>query len=143
MHFYKYFDKLEDKVRYRLSKRPLLYGLISGLGLILFWRGIDLVCNQLGFMTGVVSLIVGGILSLATGVLVYFFVGDQIIISGLKQDKKVTEKAVTEIKTEEELITELHEHLAEIDRQLKEIRGRLKINKQSADILNGPGNNLN
>ena len=36
----KFFDKLEDKVRIRLSHYPILYAIIGGIGTVLFWRGV-------------------------------------------------------------------------------------------------------
>src|SRR3990167_3833380 len=40
MGLIKFFDKLEDKTRYRLSKLPILYAIIGGIGIVLFWRGV-------------------------------------------------------------------------------------------------------
>jgi hypothetical protein len=34
-----FFDKLEDKTRAKLSRVPLLYAFLGGIGIVLFWRG--------------------------------------------------------------------------------------------------------
>ena len=36
----RFFDKLEDRVRSWLSHQPILYALIGGIGIVLFWRGV-------------------------------------------------------------------------------------------------------
>lgn len=89
---FKFFDKLENKVRARLSRQPILYALLSGIGTVLFFRGVWMIADTFDFLTGPVTLIVSSIILLVTGVFVYHFVGDQIIISGLKQGKKLAEK---------------------------------------------------
>ena len=33
-------NKLEYRVRFWFSKRPIFYGLIGGVGVVLFWRGV-------------------------------------------------------------------------------------------------------
>jgi len=120
-----FFDKLEDDIRYYLSKRPIVYALIGGLGIVLFWRGVELSADYFDFMTGPVSLIIGIVIMMASGVLVSFFIGDQILISGMKQEKKITEKTVEEIKTEEEIMVEIHSHLDEIARKVENIKSKL------------------
>ena len=35
-----FFDKLEDKIRIRLSHKPILYSIIGGIGIVLFWKGV-------------------------------------------------------------------------------------------------------
>lgn len=136
MKINKIFDKFEDKVRQGLSHFPVAYGLIGGIGLILFWRGIDLVADELGFMTGYVSLIVGGILSLATGVIIYFFVGDQIIITGMKHEKKIAEKTENEIKSEDEMLKEIHIHLQNISGKINLLSDKINKNEGGSDPLN-------
>ncbi len=106
----KFFDRLEDHVRGGLSRFPLVYSLIGGTGVILFWRGIWHTADNLQVMTswgkvlfsGPGSTILGLLILLMTGLFVSVFIGDQIIMSGLKHDKKLIEKSEDEI--EEELV---------------------------------------
>ncbi len=106
----KFFDRLEDHVRGGLSRFPLIYSLIGGTGVILFWRGIWHTADYLQKTTpwgkvifsGPGSTILGLIILLMTGLFVSVFIGDQIIMSGLKHDKKLIEKSEDEI--EEELV---------------------------------------
>jgi len=128
-----YFDKLEDKTRRKLSHKPLLYAFLGGVGVVLFWRGIwhmtDFVMARLFLITssnntldlgqmpwwdGVSSLVVGSILLLITGAFVSNLIGNEIIISGIKGEKKIAEK------TEAEIIKEMEE-TAKIKHQIKEI----------------------
>ncbi|MBU2082030.1 hypothetical protein KKH14_01235, partial [Patescibacteria group bacterium] len=50
--FFRFFDKLEDKVRSRLSRRPILYAFLSGIGTVLFFRGVWMIADEFSFMTG-------------------------------------------------------------------------------------------
>ncbi len=97
----KFLDRLEDKIREDLSHYPIIYGIICAVGVVLFWRGIELVADELAFMTGPVSLLISMIILLSTGVFVSFFIGDSIIISGLRKEGKLIER--TEVELEKEL----------------------------------------
>ena len=98
-----FFDKFEDKIRNYLSKRPVLYALVGGAAIVLFWRGIWHLADDFG-MSSVSSLIISIIVMLATGTFVSFFIGEQILISGLKAEKRIVQKTKEEIRKEEEEI---------------------------------------
>ncbi len=114
----KFFDKLEDRVRARLSRRPIIYSLIGGVAIVLFWRGVWMIADQYSFMTGWVSVILSVTILLMTGLFASFFVGDQIIISGIKREKKVVEKTEGEIETEMTKLTEVELELKKIEMKL-------------------------
>jgi hypothetical protein len=121
-----FFDRLEDKIRYYLSHRPILYALLGGLGIVLFWRGVEMSADYFWFMNGPISLAIGIIIMMASGVLVSFFIGDQILISGMKHEKKITEKTEDEIKVEDERIAEIHKHIIKISQQVDEIKKQME-----------------
>lgn len=114
---YKFFDKLEDKVRGKLTHFPLVYAFIGSIGVVLIWRGVWMIADNLK-MSGGLSLILGVLISAIVGLFVSFFVGDNIIISGIKEEKRIDEKTEKEIKKEEI-------SLVEIDNELKEIKKKL------------------
>src|SRR3989338_9342951 len=105
----KFFDRLEDKIRSRLSHQPIIYALIGGVGAVLFWRGVWHTTDYffLGsdpWWDGPVSLFLSTIILLIVGLFVSEFIGDSLILSGLKKDKKLVEKTEMEVETEEETL---------------------------------------
>ena len=44
----RFFDKLEDKIRGRLSHHPIFYALVGGIGVVLFWRGVWHTADDVG-----------------------------------------------------------------------------------------------
>ncbi len=116
---FKFFDKLEDKIRSRLSRRPVLYALIGSIGIVLIWRGIWMIADDLN-MPGWFSVLFGIAITMATGLFVSFFVGDRIIISGIKEEKRIAEETEEEIKKEGVVLAEIHKDVKEIKRQLAE-----------------------
>lgn len=122
----KYFDKLEDKARERLSHYVVLYALIGGIAIVLFWRGVWYTADMFPFLTGPVSVIISTITMLATGLFVSFFVGDRIILSGLKREKKLAEKTEEEVRVEAEITTKVLVKLEKIEKDLEEIKGKIK-----------------
>lgn len=121
LKIFKFFDKLEDKIRIGLSRRPRLYALVGSVGIILLWRGIWMVADDLG-MSGIVSTLIGIGILLSIGLFVSFFVSGQIIISGIKEEKRIDEKTEEEIKREAITLNELHEDIEELKKDI----GKLK-----------------
>ncbi len=112
-----FFDKLEDWVRAGLSRAPVIYAFVGAVGIILLWKGVWESAEYIPGLWGPGSIVLGVIILLATGLLVSFFIGDSIIMSGLRRDKKLTEKSEKDILQAEkastaEVLTKL-EHLEE------------------------------
>lgn len=109
--------RLENKIRSVLSHKPFLYAFIGSLGVVLIWRGIWVIADDLG-LPGWLSLLIGIIISAMTGLFVSLFVGDKIIISGIMKKKRIEEKTDEEIKEEiegEEIsLNEIKEDIEEI-----------------------------
>ncbi len=116
----RFFDKLEDKIRAVLSRRPIFYAFIGAVGIVLFWRGVWMTADMLPFMNGPVSIFISIVILLLTGLFVYFFIGDKVIISGLKQEKKLIEKTEDDIKTEKDSLKEIQLRLEKIEKNLEE-----------------------
>ncbi len=131
-----FFDKLEDRVRHWLSRRRILYGFMGGTGVVLFWRGVwhtaDYLSARFGFLSagastvalselwdGLLSLAFGSVLLLMTGLFVSTFIGNEIIISGLKREKKFAEKGESEVKTDEERFRDIRRELDALKHLIK------------------------
>lgn len=125
LHF---FDKLEDRVRSRLSHYPIFYSLLAAVSIVLFWRGIWDFADAI-HLSVVWSLVASTIVLLMSGLFVSFFVGDAILISGLRREKKLIEKTEDEIDVEGNTLKRMQSEisreesaLAEIKREITELR---------------------
>ncbi|KND48792.1 MAG: hypothetical protein AB198_01070 [Parcubacteria bacterium C7867-003] len=129
-----FFDKLEDKTRAKLSHFPLIYALLGGIGVVLFWRGVwhttDFVTAYLtgvaqidlfNIIDGPLSFVVGTAILLITGVYVSAFIGNRLIITGLSGEKKLAEKTEEEIETEEDQIREMKRTLNKVEAEVTKI----------------------
>jgi hypothetical protein len=121
MKILRFFDRLEDRIRGRLSRHPLIYGLIAGVFVILFWRGVWEMSDQLSIHP-LASLLVGLAGLLLTGVLVSSFIGTRLIISGLKGEKKIEEKTFEEISREEQVLDTINRKLDAIQAEVTDIK---------------------
>lgn len=126
----KFFDRLEDYVRGYLSKRPITYSIIGGVGVVLFWRSVwetaDILMRLDNKILNIifyppVQIIFSTIILLITGVMVSVFIGDRIILSGLRHEKKLEEK--TEELVEEEVVTlsEIHRNIRKLEKEVKDL----------------------
>lgn len=115
-----FFDRLEDQTRGYLSRYPTTYAIIGGIGTVLFWRGVWEVSEDIG-ISSMSSIVIGTLVLLATGLFVSYFVGDQIILSGIKGEKKMIDKTREEISTEGDQLETIDKKLTE----LKEMVDRL------------------
>lgn len=121
----RFFDKLEDKVRRQLSRFPLVYALIGGVGVVLFWRGVWHTADEYPFLTGPVSILIGTVILGLTGVLVSTLIGNSIILAGLKGEKKIEEKTQKELQEEEQKIDELESAIRHIEKEVEEMHQEL------------------
>ena len=144
----RFFDKLEDKVRRRLSHFPIFYAIIGGTGIIIFWRGIWHFADYLSIVylvnkgnpastidlpspiDGIISALIGLVMLLMTGLFVSSFIGNHIIISGLKGEKKLTEKTEAEVKEEESVIKKVHDEIHLLAQRLENIEKKLEDKNQ-------------
>ena len=128
-HIYPYFDTLEDKTRAWLSRKPKLYAFIAGGAIVLFWRAIweiaDIFQSKggvIGFLFNpVVTLITSFVVLLASGLFVSFFVGDSIIMSGLRKDKKFVDHAQEEMDKEQGEIQHMEKVLEKIETEVSHL----------------------
>lgn len=133
---FKFFDRTEDKTRSKLSKHPVLYAAIGAVGLVLLWRGVWMVADSLSLFNndpfdkaalidGLISSFVSVAMLLVSGLFVSFFIGDRIIISGLKQEKKLEEKTKEELDSEINVIAEIKQKIDRIEDNMEEIKESL------------------
>ena len=120
----RFFDKLEDKVRGRLSHKAIIYAFIGGVSTVLFWRGVWHLADDYG-MSSWASLVVGAVILLLTGLFVAAFIGEQVILSGLKGEKKVADKTEDEVRKEANILFDLRREFDEIAERLERIEGKL------------------
>lgn len=96
--------------------------------MVLFWRGVWMMADEMG-LSSLGSVVVSLLILLLTGLFVSFFVGDSIIISGLKRDKKLIEKTEAEVDAELDAFKHMKEELdqelvtlSDIKREIKELK---------------------
>lgn len=125
-----FFDKFEDKVRGHLSHHPILYTLIGGVAIVLFWRGVwhtaDILQARGGWLGWLfyepTNMVIVTIILLASGLFVSYFIGDTILISGMKGEKKLTDKTEKEIQEEGKELREIQTTIREIEKDIEQIK---------------------
>ena len=125
MRLFHFFDKLEDKTRAKLSRTPLMYALIGGVGIILFWRGVWHLADDVN-LSAELSTIIGAFILLITGVFVSTFIGNRLLISGLYGEKKLAEKTQEEIETEEAQIKKLQSTMERVEKEVTKIEEEIE-----------------
>lgn len=130
----KFFDKLEDRVRQYLSQIPIVYAIIGGIAIVFFWRGVWDFADELEMLGGVwgfffhpiISLLISMAVLLLTGLFVSFFIGDRIILAGLKHEKKVEEKTEAEVREEEAILAAINTKLSHLQKEFEEVKAFVK-----------------
>lgn len=149
-----FFDKLEDAVRGWFSHYPIPYALVGGVGVVIFWRGVwhsydylmwrfftltsegstvDL--GGLPWWDGPASLLIGSCLLLVTGVFVSSFIGNEVIITGLKGEKKTAEKTEEEVKTEAAAISGVRREMEALRKEVEKLRLGSSLKPKTAKVV--------
>jgi len=141
----RFFDKLEDRIRGRLAHFPIFYAFVGGVGIVVFWRGVwhtaDLVMEiffnnsasqnltiDLGkfpWWDGPLSIIIGSILLLISGLFVSNFIGNEILISGLRGEKRLAEKTEAEVRSDAVATRQLREEVQKMSKRLERIEKKM------------------
>ncbi len=132
----KFFDLLEDKIRGKLSRWPIVYAIVGITGVVLIWRGIWYLLDISG-LSPFWSLVAGIAVLLSSGLLVALSIGDEIIISAFRGRKKITEVSLEETLTLTEKVDEIKKLLNGIETKLGTIKKEeKKIGEEISEIKN-------
>jgi len=113
----------EEKARLYFEKTPFIQAFLSGIGVIIFWRGIWewLDINQISPLASVVA---GSLILLCVGVFVQTFIGNTIIIKNVKQEERFEKSAIKHIEgeadTEEVTLSTLSAKIDELSKKIDE-----------------------
>jgi divalent metal cation (Fe/Co/Zn/Cd) transporter len=127
-----------------LSHRPKLYALVVGVGVVLFWRGIWHTIDNFHAMLiqyqqtsvinfsnnvwwdGPLSLVVGCVILYLTGSFISSFIGNELILSGLRTEKKLAEKTDADVQSEFKAIADIKEELNQISEKFEELETQVR-----------------
>lgn len=132
---YYLFDKMEDHIRARLARHPFIYTFIGGAGVVLFWRGVWHIADvfektsELGgyIFSPLGSVVLGVIVLLSTGLFVSAFIGDSIIMSGIRHDKKIIEKTIEDVEAEKTDIEKMLVAVLEMKKELETLEHKARV----------------
>ncbi|MFA5744831.1 MAG: hypothetical protein WC887_01315 [Candidatus Paceibacterota bacterium] len=135
------FKKIEQKIRNYLSHTPKLYALVVGIGIVVFWRGVwhtaDYIHTIFNILyspesstslasalwwDGPLSFVVGVIILNFTGAFTSSFIGNELILSGLRGERQFNKRAETELKDEEIAISDIKDELLVISEKLEVLK---------------------
>jgi hypothetical protein len=138
---YYFFDKMEDHIRAHLSRHPFVYTFIGGSGVVLFWRGIWHTADAFQSMGGffgvmfspVGSIVTGVTVLLSTGLFVSIFIGDSIILSGIRHDKKIIERAIEDVETEKTDIEKMLDIVTDMKNEMEILESKVRAKCEVAE----------
>ena len=117
--------------------------MIGSIGIILLWRGIWMLADEYHMSSGA-SIAIGTVILLATGLFVSFFVGEEIIISGINEEKRIDEETEEEIRFQSisrvQMQWKLEGMLKTLDRRLERLEKKFGTmqSEQSNSVVHTP-----
>ncbi len=72
------------------------------------------------------SIVIGVVVLLSTGLFVSVFVGDSIIMSGLKHDKKIIERAIEDVELEKSDVEKMLELVIEMKQEIETLEKKVR-----------------
>jgi len=133
-----------NKLTSYLSHKPKFYALVVGIGVVLFWRGVWHTADQIHeyfthysniyssvgafpspWWDGPISLFLGITILNFTNAFVSSFIGNELILSGLRGEKRLNEKTEEEVSNEILDISDIKDSLRAINRTLEQLENKM------------------
>jgi hypothetical protein len=143
--------KTKHKIQGRLSHHPKTYALIVGVGIVLFWRGVwhsadyfhEMISNlssnsSLSLPSGLwwdgpLSFLVGFMMLYFTRAFTSSFIGNELILSGLRGEKKLSERTEEDLKNEVTAIADIKDELIIISKKLEILHSKAHENHKNVE----------
>jgi hypothetical protein len=135
--------KVFNRFHIFLSHHSYLYATIVGIGIVLFWRGVwhsadtlHLYINHY-YSTGSTSLldhpwwdgplsfVVGCLILYSTRAFVSSFIGNELILSGLRKEEKLAKETEGDLKIEVLAIGDIKQEINSITKKLEELEAQV------------------
>lgn len=136
--------KAFNKLHIFLSHHSYIYATVVGIGIVLFWRGVwhttdtfhmyvsnygnsfTISANEHPWWDGPLSFVVGCIILYITRAFVSSFIGNELILSGLRAEKRLTKMTEDDLKTEVSTISDIRDTLNVMTKKLEELDVQVK-----------------
>ncbi len=133
-----FLTKLERAIRRRLKRHPLLYAFVAGVGVVLFWRGVWHFADFLALnfisandtttsidwasgLDSALSLVVGGLLLLSTGLFVSELLSGEVLITRTEKEEEITGKTEKGVERESAELPHIEEEIHHIAKEIEDI----------------------
>lgn len=128
----RFFDRTEDYVREHLSRHPIPYSIFGGMGVVLFWRSVWETADILTYVHPVfawffyppIQIVISTLGLMLTGLMVSIFIGDRIILSGLRHEKKLEESTEELVKEEVVTLKHIRDEVRTLRKELEELKAK-------------------
>lgn len=137
------FKKVQKRIQGFLSHYPIIYALVVGVGIVLFWRGVWHGADEIHSMfansfynnssmsldssfwwDAPFSFLLGFLILSITGAFTSSFIGNELILSGLRGERKLSERTEHDVKNEINTISDIKEELILISKKLESLEKR-------------------
>lgn len=135
--------KVFNRLHVFLSHHSFLYATIVGIGIVLFWRGVwhtvdtlHLYVNHYNstgsasiidhpWWDGPLSFIVGCLVLFVTRAFVSSFIGNELILSGLRKEERLAKETEGDVKLEVLAIGDIKQEINSITKKLEELEAQV------------------
>jgi hypothetical protein len=118
---------IEHNAREFFERFPYIQAFTTGVGVVLFWRGIWGYMDKVK-LDSILSIVLGSILLIITGLFLHTFVGNAIIIKHVETDQRtdiITKremfKVEAEVHEEEITLSELSESIKNLEEKIDKL----------------------
>ena len=133
----KILKRTQQRIQTRLSHYPGWYALIVGIGVVLFWRGVwhsvDNLHDAISYFStesstslmfapwwdGPLSFVSGVLILFITGAFTSSFIGNELILSGLRGERRLNQRTEATMEDEITAISDIQAELSTVSKKLE------------------------